>query len=341
MVGMSRFNMDLKDDVSSCTVSELISSLKSAFQNAYFSQVEAVLISREEKLKREIELLKKENDWLAQKMETERLEKEMAKKECLELHKEISSLQEEKAGFHEKLKSLADDKKTVIELEAKLCELECAKLRAENEARACKINYEGLEIRVYKLDQEMKELKSFETGGENVAANVKIEGDETTDVKIEKDATRCDESAHLELSQSPSFHHTADMNNRTGGGRPLSEDIVEIIDSDDDSSAPSKILSAKEMASSGEQKGLPSGQRASEYVIGALKRKWVSSVNKGGIDNGENDVAQDVAECCSTGKEKISKAQKLFPVANSSPIEHSSSSSSSSDSDVDVDLSIY
>ncbi|WCJ39178.1 hypothetical protein M5689_020187 [Euphorbia peplus] len=60
MVGRTEYS----EDIESMTVSELVFSLKSEFQHSYYSRVEQILVGRENKLKKEIEEKRRENQLL-------------------------------------------------------------------------------------------------------------------------------------------------------------------------------------------------------------------------------------------------------------------------------------
>lgn len=164
-------------DIFSATISDLISSLKSAFQSSHFSEVQAVLASREQKLKREIEAKAKENELLKKQnglLELERLEKIKVKnelrrcsRECLELRELNSRLTQELNDLNERLQAVAECKQAIIELTRKNCELECAKLKAERDAEIYKRRFEELEPRVSSLEKDAALLKSLapEDGG--------------------------------------------------------------------------------------------------------------------------------------------------------------------------------
>ncbi|XP_065858615.1 protein CROWDED NUCLEI 2-like isoform X2 [Euphorbia lathyris] len=116
----------VKEDLEGLTVSELVTLLKSAFENAYFTLVEEVLVSREEKLKAEMEGKNRENELLLEKLQR-------FKKESREMKELVTRLKEERDVLLNIMKENEDDKKEIIELKRKNCELECAKLNAETE----------------------------------------------------------------------------------------------------------------------------------------------------------------------------------------------------------------
>lgn len=103
-----------------------------------------------------------------------------------------------------------------------------------------------------------------------------------------------------------------------GSERPLLVDIVEIIDSDDDSS-PCEILGAKVMPMAPQVHNAHSAQEISELGTEVLKRKLLSSVKAGGNDNN-----QDIVDSCTGGKLKMTKSEKIIHKLNSSPAMDSS-----------------
>ncbi|KAJ9128611.1 hypothetical protein P3X46_034701 [Hevea brasiliensis] len=159
-------------DTSSSTVSELILSLKSAFQSAHFSEVESILSYRELKLKREIEEKAEENKQLEkwngllelEILDKERVENELKSclRECIELRQLNSRLTQELNDLNERLQADAVNQQTIIELKRKNCELECAKLKAETEAEIYKRRFDELEPRVSFLEKDTVFLKSLE-----------------------------------------------------------------------------------------------------------------------------------------------------------------------------------
>ncbi|XP_065854370.1 uncharacterized protein [Euphorbia lathyris] len=75
MVGRTKIGA-VKEGLERMTVSELVISLKSAFQNSYFTQVEEILVSREEKLKTEIEGKNRDNKLLLEELQRLREERD-------------------------------------------------------------------------------------------------------------------------------------------------------------------------------------------------------------------------------------------------------------------------
>ncbi|KDP25329.1 hypothetical protein JCGZ_20485 [Jatropha curcas] len=241
----------VNENANTLSIPELIASLKSAFQNKYLSEVEAVLTSREEKLTREIETRIKEIDLLKEKhellevkcgneiSEKVRAERELeeCKRVCFELKESNSRLTEERNEFNDRLTGIAHDKKIIIELKRKNCELECAKLRAEAEIEVYKKRFEELEIRVVRLQKDLMLLNGVEPLGSTSARlsrkvlRYKDSGEShkscerDNNVKIEVDAK---ENVHLERDNSPILR---------GGGLGIAGE-KEIIGSEEVESGP-------------------------------------------------------------------------------------------------------
>ncbi|KAG8661886.1 uncharacterized protein LOC110606300 isoform X4 [Manihot esculenta] len=135
---------------------------------------------------------------------------------------------------------------------------------------------------------------------------------------------RCKSEELVDLEQKgPGYCHRADENgigdeSTHGSERPLLVDIVEIIDSDDDSS-PCEILGAKVMPMAPQVHNAHSAQEISELGTEVLKRKLLSSVKAGGNDNN-----QDIVDSCTGGKLKMTKSEKIIHKLNSSPAMDSS-----------------
>ncbi|XP_021668671.2 uncharacterized protein LOC110656298 isoform X2 [Hevea brasiliensis] len=167
------------ENIETSTVSNLISSLKSAFQSSYFSEVESVLVTREQKLKHEIEVKAKENEQLKKKNELfqlERLEKlrvenelKRCVRECLKLRELNSRLTEELNELNDRLQGAALDKQAIIELKRKNCELECSRLKAETESDVYKRKFEELELRVSSLEKDTVLLMSLDLSPSTIA----------------------------------------------------------------------------------------------------------------------------------------------------------------------------
>ncbi|KAF2313426.1 hypothetical protein GH714_010935 [Hevea brasiliensis] len=352
------------ENIETSTVSNLISSLKSAFQSSYFSEVESVLVTREQKLKHEIEVKAKENEQLKKKNELfqlERLEKlrvenelKRCVRECLKLRELNSRLTEELNELNDRLQGAALDKQAIIELKRKNCELECSRLKAETESDVYKRKFEELELRVSSLEKDTVLLMSLDLSpstiarvsreflgekavGENEKScdkldNVQIQVGVIENVPWKADGNpSClvpeDGGGNLKITGATciSLENMDAGTDAAGSGKPNKAEIVQIIDSDDDS-CPCEILGTEEMATTKH-----SGQAVAENGTGTgvLKRKWASSVNKGESGNEEKDNAQDADDSCTTGKHNITKLQKIICMCNSSPAKNCSAAAMS------------
>ncbi|KAJ9148037.1 hypothetical protein P3X46_030134 [Hevea brasiliensis] len=352
------------ENIETSTVSNLISSLKSAFQSSYFSEVESVLVTREQKLKHEIEVKAKENEQLKKKNELfqlERLEKlrvenelKRCVRECLKLRELNSRLTEELNELNDRLQGAALDKQAIIELKRKNCELECSRLKAETESDVYKRKFEELELRVSSLEKDTVLLMSLDLSPSTIA---RVSREFLGEKAVGENEKSCDklDNVQIQVGVIENVPWKADGNpsclvpedgggnlkitgatcispenmdagtDAAGSGKPNKAEIVQIIDSDDDS-CPCEILGTEEMATTKH-----SGQAVAENGTGTgvLKRKWASSVNKGESGNEEKDNAQDADDSCTTGKHNITKLQKIICMCNSSPAKNCSAAAMS------------
>ncbi|CAK7347657.1 unnamed protein product [Dovyalis caffra] len=158
--------VDLEDDVEESITDEIIkegvSSLKSAFMSQHFAEVERLLVSMKEKMVLENKSLKKDKELMEGKARNERLERLIAETELKECKRECLQLKKELEGFNELLKSGGEDKRIIRELREEICELKCAKLKAETEVDAYKSKFEELGMRVFLLEKDLKLLTSEE-----------------------------------------------------------------------------------------------------------------------------------------------------------------------------------
>ncbi|KAF2297917.1 hypothetical protein GH714_005399 [Hevea brasiliensis] len=196
-------------DISSSSVSELISSLKSAFRRSQFSDVETVLGLRQQKLKCEIKVKAKENEQLEKQnglLELERLEKirienelESCSRECIELRELNSRLSQELNDLNERLQADVVHKQTIIELTRKNIELESAKLKAETEAEIYKRIFDELLKSMEPLDYTNARVSRESLGGKVIIENEKS-GEKLNTMKIGLDKN---ENAHYRVGDSP------------------------------------------------------------------------------------------------------------------------------------------
>ncbi|GMN31709.1 hypothetical protein TIFTF001_003377 [Ficus carica] len=97
---------------SNCSISVLISDLRTAFRSSNFDHVEEILIAREEKLKRKMEKKKKQFELSRERLEIERLEKteaEEALKSCKANCAGLDSMREKMDAMRERAK-MADER---------------------------------------------------------------------------------------------------------------------------------------------------------------------------------------------------------------------------------------
>ncbi|XP_021687563.2 uncharacterized protein LOC110669952 isoform X5 [Hevea brasiliensis] len=195
-------------DISSSSVSELISSLKSAFRRSQFSDVETVLGLRQQKLKCEIKVKAKDEQLEKQNglLELERLEKirienelESCSRECIELRELNSRLSQELNDLNERLQADVVHKQTIIELTRKNIELESAKLKAETEAEIYKRIFDELLKSVEPLDYTNARVSREFLGGKVIIENEKS-GEKLNTMKIGLDKI---ENAHYRVGDSP------------------------------------------------------------------------------------------------------------------------------------------
>ncbi|KAF2297913.1 hypothetical protein GH714_005335 [Hevea brasiliensis] len=304
-------------DTSSSTVSELILSLKSAFQSAHFSEVESILSYRELKLKREIEEKAEENKQLEkwngllelEILDKERVENELKSclRECIELRQLNSRLTQELNDLNERLQADAVNQQTIIELKRKNYTVFLKSLEPSRDTSA-RVSRDFLG------EKAEKAVIENEKSGENLKT-VKIELEENENAHMKADGSlSCLIPEDADGSSSCPLLEDGDRDLKIiGSGRPVLGDIVEIVDSDDDSS-PCEFLGTKEMAITAHGDQAQSGQAVAERETEVLKRKRASSVIEEGNCNN-----QDVDDNCSTEKPKMTKIQKIIHKHNSSP----------------------
>jgi hypothetical protein len=171
------YALDSDDDENSTnqSVSGLISTLRTAYRAKDFDRVEAILVVRETKLKREIENAKKENALVKGARDVAQ-EKERRAEERYE-----KLLEEAKKGQQE-------EKSVLFELRRKNCELECAKEKAESEAELWKRRF--VELKIKKLEEDAAMLVNAEANDFERFENVNDVN--AVDVKMEDGAFDCD-----------------------------------------------------------------------------------------------------------------------------------------------------
>ncbi|XP_020539725.1 uncharacterized protein LOC105645704 isoform X2 [Jatropha curcas] len=288
------------ENMNSLSVPELIASLKSAFQSKYFSEVEATLVSREEKLKREIEakvqeidLLKKKNELLEEKCAIETFAKLKAEKEleecrrdCFKLKELNSRMTEEQNEFNDILNGIVEDKNIIIELKRKNCELECAKLRAETEIEVYKKKFEELETHVFRLEKSWMPLNGVEPLG---STSDRVSGDILRDKGFSEDQKSYEKDKNVDANDNMHLDLEAD-------GSPCSRVLK-------DGSGDMDIAGEKKMSDSEEVESGPNVGKKCEMLV-----KQLHEIGRGvNVDLGKNagpsccpvkdvDIIMDTAE---------------------------------------------
>ncbi|XP_065873881.1 uncharacterized protein [Euphorbia lathyris] len=153
MVGRTEIVAVKEEGLEDLTVSELVTSLKAAFQNAYFTQVEEVLVSREQKLKTEIEGKNRENEFLLEKLQR------FKESDSGELKELVTRLKEERDGLLNIMEEYGDNKKEILELQGKNHELECAKRNAETQLYFCRGTIKEDRDELLKIAKQNEDLK--------------------------------------------------------------------------------------------------------------------------------------------------------------------------------------
>lgn len=164
------------DKAKNLSISELISTLRTAYRTKDFDRVEEILVAREAKLKKEIENGKKQYSSLLEQCEVGKLdricledevneqkskiEELKTMKEALEVSRERERKAEERyEKVLEEVKKSKEEKLMVSEIRRKNCEVECARVRAEGEVELWKRRFEELNIRVSKLEEDLMDLE--------------------------------------------------------------------------------------------------------------------------------------------------------------------------------------
>lgn len=183
------FRRDSETDDSNLSILELISDIRTAFRPSDFDRLEEILITREEKLEREIEKWKEQYELTRESLGIERLIKaeleedlKSFKAKCAELEnlrenidamRERATTAEERAKCSEEIYEkllrkvkMAESEKScdLVELRKKTGELESEKTRAEEEVELWKRRFVEMEKRVSKLEADI-EISSAENGG--------------------------------------------------------------------------------------------------------------------------------------------------------------------------------
>ncbi|XP_038687092.1 uncharacterized protein LOC119986555 [Tripterygium wilfordii] len=323
-------------DFSTWSVPELISFLRSSFRDAEYDAVESVLVSREGKLKAEIERKAHDNN-LCQEIQAFLLAREekrktqirtiMEKEETMRKEYEVELLK--KTNLENELQKCRAEvlelgvRNSQISEEIKQCrdredtlksEMESAKRRAETEVEMWKRRFRDLEMGISNLEKDTSELMELQNMENVVPENIvtdemilEKEANENleiltdgnrVDVKIEADTINCNDDLKSDSAVVVN----------SGSSRPPSNAIIEIIDSDDDWDAGGSLVSkdrALDSANSG-QTGKGNGTRL-------LKRKQPSSPFLGENEGGRTvDHKEDVDDSILIGQHEIQKATELI-----------------------------
>ncbi|XVF51362.1 hypothetical protein PTKIN_Ptkin04bG0179000 [Pterospermum kingtungense] len=344
MAGTGSLDLRVNDDenIENWSISKLISSLKSTFLPKDFAKVEAVLAAREDKLKLEIATLKRLNDSYSDKLEVERLDKMgfenkliKCKIECEEARNAESKLREENMvlterekeaeerckNLLEEVKRIGDQDKIMIDLRSRNSELECALAKAESELEILVKRFKELHKRVLNLEGDLpllgdqEDLNGDEIGGENGSSdNGRAKPDATAQVEEISIGQNCDSPPVKDCGHSPN----------SGSGRPPSQNIVEIVDSDsDDDSTVVEILSEKRSSHPAENSN--SDRNCIENGTATLKRKRTSSIEVSESEDGDNDAN------ALNGKLKKKKLQEPVCRPDDCPLNHCSTTAITSD----------
>uniref|UniRef100_A0A2N9FY80 Uncharacterized protein n=1 Tax=Fagus sylvatica TaxID=28930 RepID=A0A2N9FY80_FAGSY len=316
------------DKAKNLSISELISTLRTAYRTKDFDRVEEILVAREAKLKKEIENEKKQYSSLLEQYEVGKLDRicledvvneQKSKIEELKTMKEdleVSRERERKAEERyekllEEVKKSKEEKLMVSEIRRKNCEVECARVRAEGEVELWKKRFEELNIRVSKLEEDLMDLEP--------------------PVALDCDGNTTKEAgAGLNLDDSP-IKENVDLQ-AADVGRVASGAIIDIIDSDDDC-AP-RMLKRKRDSCLNASKNINDGdhEKEEEDISKASRRKM--EPKKEPIDDHEWQDPVTLRRC----EEKMGIGQISRNLMHDFVLQGvSDDSSSSSDSDDDVD----
>ncbi|KAJ6714377.1 hypothetical protein OIU85_025932 [Salix viminalis] len=144
-----------EESVADKIIKEKVWSLKSAFMSRHFAEVEGFLVSMNKKLELESKSWK-------ERAQIERSERLKAENELKERKRECSQLKKEQDRFNELMMSSGEDKRIIRAFGEEICDLKCAKLKAENAVKTYKSKFEELWMRVFLLEKDLMMLKSDE-----------------------------------------------------------------------------------------------------------------------------------------------------------------------------------
>lgn len=174
---VSALDRDRDDSTKTRSISELISTLRTAYRMNVFDQVEEILVAREAEWKSQIEDVKKNNSLLHEQYEVQKLdlcclEEELSKqkkenkdlKRLVAVEKGARDVAEQKERTaEERYEKLLEDvkkgeqeeeKSVIFKLRKKCRELECSKVMADGEIELWKGRFRALEIRVSSLEED-------------------------------------------------------------------------------------------------------------------------------------------------------------------------------------------
>uniref|UniRef100_A0A2P2JNW7 Uncharacterized protein n=1 Tax=Rhizophora mucronata TaxID=61149 RepID=A0A2P2JNW7_RHIMU len=225
-------------DSSTATILDMIHTLRSAFRAVDFAQVEANLVAREGAWKRavkaketEMRMIKKNYQILKHDLETRVKEMEIVEENYNINKLEVSKLNDE-----------------INKRDLQILGLKESKSRAENEVERYRKKFQELDERILILEKDLL-LNSGEPPGLKSAT---ISMDELEEKNASENGKKCEKidngKAEAWLSDTAGNINLEvneqNANEETGCKRPLPEDVVDIVDSDDDH-PPHDICSVK------------------------------------------------------------------------------------------------
>ena len=211
----------VEEGVTDKSIKEKVWSLKSA-TSQHFAEIEGLLLSMKEEMKCENKSFKKEKESMEEKARCERSERLKAEIELKECRRECLQLKKEQEGFNELLRISGDDKRIIRELRDEICELKCAKLKAETEVDAYKSKFQELEMRVFLLEKDLMLLKSEEpVNSVGVSRGVVEEkvvlNENVVTVKTEVVCNDSNGTIAVEANGDPRSHSPESRNSDVGG----------------------------------------------------------------------------------------------------------------------------
>uniref|UniRef100_A0A2P2JNW9 Uncharacterized protein n=1 Tax=Rhizophora mucronata TaxID=61149 RepID=A0A2P2JNW9_RHIMU len=209
-------------DSSTATILDMIHTLRSAFRAVDFAQVEANLVAREGAWKRavkaketEMRMIKKNYQILKHDLETRVKEMEIVEENYNINKLEVSKLNDE-----------------INKRDLQILGLKESKSRAENEVERYRKKFQELDERILILEKDLL-LNSGEPPGLKSAT---ISMDELEEKNASENGKKCEK---IDNGKAEAW-----LSDTAGCKRPLPEDVVDIVDSDDDH-PPHDICSVK------------------------------------------------------------------------------------------------